>query len=215
MGDAQLTYDGVSYGSYLGNTYANMFTAHVRALIIDGVLNPVQWATGHGDGFTVPFSTRLNSAHGAYDTLLQFFKFCKASGPGKCAFAGGDPFTKYYALLARARVAPITVNGHKRQWVRLDTGCASALQWVTSRVPLQDCKPQVAIGLAEVSIPQTQTTVEIGRQTFPNVPTGLHDAPIFAGEAGLLGNALLSRFCRVTIDAKSHHLILETKRSAQ
>ena len=112
VGDAQLTYDGVSYGSYLGNTYANMFPTHVRALIIDGVLNPVQWATGHGDGFTVPFSTRLNSAHGAYDTLLQFFKYCKASGPGKCAFAGGDPFTKYYTLLARARAAPITVNGH-------------------------------------------------------------------------------------------------------
>ncbi len=112
VGDAQLTYDGVSYGSYLGNTYANLFPTHVRALIIDGVLNPVQWATGHRDGFTVPFSTRLNSAHGAYDTLLQFFKYCKASGPRKCAFAGGDPFTKYYTLLARARAAPITVNGH-------------------------------------------------------------------------------------------------------
>ena len=34
--DAQLTYDGVSYGSYLGDTYANMFPTHVRALIIDG-----------------------------------------------------------------------------------------------------------------------------------------------------------------------------------
>src|SRR5262249_46819033 len=65
---------------------------------------------GHRNGFTVPFSTRLNSAHGAYDTLLQFFKFCKAAGRGKCAFAGGDPFTKYYKLLARARKAPITLN---------------------------------------------------------------------------------------------------------
>src|SRR5690348_4764407 len=112
VGDARLTYDGVSYGSYLGNTYANLFPAHVRALIIDGVLNPVQWATGHGDGFTVPSYTRLNNAHGAYDTLLQFFKYCKAAGPGKCAFARGDPFTKYYTLLARARKAPITVHGH-------------------------------------------------------------------------------------------------------
>jgi len=112
VGDARLTYDGVSYGSYLGDTYANMFPTHVRALIIDGVLNPVQWATGHGDGFTVPFTTRLNSAHGAYGTLLQFFKYCKAAGPGKCAFAGGDPLTKYNTLLAHARAAPITLNGH-------------------------------------------------------------------------------------------------------
>lgn len=105
---------------------------------------------------------------------------------------------------------PITVNGHKRQWMRLDTGCASPLQWVTSRVCSHDCKPQVAIGLAEVSVPQTLTTVEIGQQKFANVPTGLHENAIFAGEAGLLGSGLLSRFSRVTIDARSRRLILET-----
>jgi len=27
---------------------------------------------------------------------------------------------------------PISVDGQKRQWVRLDTGCATAFQWVTS-----------------------------------------------------------------------------------
>ena len=104
---------------------------------------------------------------------------------------------------------PISVNGHTRQWVRLDTGCASSLQWVTSRVRSVDCKPQVAIGLSELSIPQTQTAVEIGSHAFANVPTGLHKDPIFAGEAGLLGNGLLSRFSRVTIDAKGRRLLLE------
>ena len=104
---------------------------------------------------------------------------------------------------------PIAVNGQKRQWVRLDTGCATPLQWVTSSVRFQDCSPKVAIGLAEVSIPQTETAVEIGNHKFESVPTGLHEQPIFAGEAGLLGNGLLSRFSRVTIDAKSRRLILE------
>ncbi len=106
---------------------------------------------------------------------------------------------------------PITVNGQKRQWVRLDTGCASALQWVTSRVRSQDCNPKVAIGLAEVSIPQTETTVAIGQQKFADVPTGLHEKPIFQGEAGLLGNGLLFRFSSITIDAKSGRLILEPR----
>ena len=104
---------------------------------------------------------------------------------------------------------PIAVNGQKRQWVRLDTGCATPLQWVTSSVRFQDCNPKVAIGLAEISIPQTETAVEIGKCKFENVPTGLHEQPIFAGEAGLLGNGLLCRFSRVTIDAKSRRLILE------
>ena len=109
---------------------------------------------------------------------------------------------------------PITVNDHKRQWVRLDTGCASPLQWVTSHVRSQECQPQVAIGLSELSIPQTKTTVEIGSHKFANVPTGLHENPIFAGEAGLLGNGLLSRFSRVTIDAKARRLILEPRPAA-
>ena len=46
VGDAQLTYAGVSYGSYLGVTYANLFPGRVRALVVDGVLDPIAWSTG-------------------------------------------------------------------------------------------------------------------------------------------------------------------------
>ena len=109
---------------------------------------------------------------------------------------------------------PISVNGHERQWVRLDTGCATALQWVSSVVPDQ-CTHQMAIGLAEISIPQTKTTVGIGKHQFEDVPTGLHDKAIFPGEAGLLGNGLLSRFSTITIDAKAGRLILKERGSLQ
>ena len=109
---------------------------------------------------------------------------------------------------------PIKVNGHERQWVRLDTGCATALQWVTSVVPDQ-CSHQMAIGLTEVSIPQAKTTVGIGAYQFEDVPTGLHATAIFPGEAGLLGNGLLSRFSTVTIDAKSGRVILKERHSGQ
>ena len=110
---------------------------------------------------------------------------------------------------------PIRVNGHKCQWVRLDTGCATALQWVTSDVRPEQCGRKMAIGLAEISIPQTETTVGIGEHEFEKVPTGLHERAIFPGEAGLLGNDLLSRFSTVTIDAKAARLILEKRRSAE
>ncbi|HVY69380.1 MAG TPA: retropepsin-like aspartic protease [Verrucomicrobiae bacterium] len=105
---------------------------------------------------------------------------------------------------------PIRVDGHGRQWVRLDTGCATALQWVAPEAPAQ-CSRQVAVGLAALSIPQAQTTVRIGASNFENVPTGLHETPIFPGEAGLLGNGLLSRFSAVTIDAKARRLILKRR----
>ena len=107
---------------------------------------------------------------------------------------------------------PISVNGHKQQWVRLDTGCATALQWVTSDMRPEQCGRKMAIGLAEISIPQAVTTVGIGGHEFDKVPTGLHDTAIFPGEAGLLGNALLSRFSTVTIDAKAGRLILGERR---
>jgi Aspartyl protease len=107
---------------------------------------------------------------------------------------------------------PISVNGHKHQWVRLDTGCATALQWVTSDVRPEQCARRMAIGLVEISIPQTETTVGLGKHEFEKVPTGLHDEAIFPGEAGLLGNGLLSRFSTVTIDAKAGRLMLGKRR---
>jgi hypothetical protein len=105
--------------------------------------------------------------------------------------------------------ASIGVNGGPSQWVRLDTGCASALQLVTAAVHPEECSRRIAIGLAAVSIAQTSTTVRLGKLTFADVPTGIHTNEIFAGESGLLGNGLLSRFRQVTIDTGKHRLVLE------
>jgi len=70
------------------------------------------------------------------------------------------------------------------------------------------CNPKVAIGLAELSIPQAQTIVEIGRQKFDNVATGLHEQPIFVAKPASRQRPPFP-FSRVTIDAKSCRLILE------
>jgi pimeloyl-ACP methyl ester carboxylesterase len=40
LGDSKLTYIGASYGTYLGAIYASMFPTHVRALVLDGAVNP-------------------------------------------------------------------------------------------------------------------------------------------------------------------------------
>ena len=100
LGDAQLTYAGVSYGSYLGVTYANMFPDRVRALVVDGVLDPIAWSTGRGgEAATLPFSTRLHSDVGAQATLNEFFRLCDAGG-SRCAFSGGAA-ARYAALAQR------------------------------------------------------------------------------------------------------------------
>lgn len=105
------------------------------------------------------------------------------------------------------RVA-VNVNGGKSQWVRVDTGCATAFQWVTSKERAERCTSKLAVGLAALSIPQTMTGVRIGNHYLDTVPTGLHRKAIFPGESGLLGNGLLAQFGAVTIDARAGRLFL-------
>jgi pimeloyl-ACP methyl ester carboxylesterase len=107
LGDSRLNFYGASYGSYLGIVYANLFPGKVRALVIDSIVDPVDWATGHGDGFTVPVFTREGSDQGTYSTMRQFLSHCDRAGP-RCAFSRGDPAEKWDILLARARRAPMT-----------------------------------------------------------------------------------------------------------
>jgi pimeloyl-ACP methyl ester carboxylesterase len=108
LGDRKLTYLGYSYGSLLGQNYANLFPSRVRALVIDGVVDPVAWATGHGrEGRTVPVGTRIGSADGAARTLGEFFRLCDAAGPA-CAFSG-HASRRYAALAQRLRGNPATI----------------------------------------------------------------------------------------------------------
>jgi pimeloyl-ACP methyl ester carboxylesterase len=109
VGDEMLTYAGFSYGSYLGVTYANLFPDKVRALVVDGVLDPIAWSTGEpGQGDTLPFSTRLRSDAGALDTLGQFFLLCDA-GAANCAFAP-DSANRFAALYASLLENPLVIT---------------------------------------------------------------------------------------------------------
>lgn len=106
VGDQQLTYYGVSYGSYLGTTYANLFPERVRAVGVDSVLDPIAWAN---EGGTIPFSTRLRSDRSAMATLTEFFRLCDEAGP-RCSF-GPDAGARFEALAGRLRQAPVVFPG--------------------------------------------------------------------------------------------------------
>jgi pimeloyl-ACP methyl ester carboxylesterase len=105
VGDERLTFAGVSYGSYLGLTYANLFPDRVRAVVLDGVVDPVAWSTGAGDeAARLPFSNRLLSHVGTQATLEEFFRLCDAAGPA-CAFAPASK-QRFAALMAKYREGP-------------------------------------------------------------------------------------------------------------
>lgn len=126
VGDEGLTYAGFSYGSYLGVTYANLFPTHVRALVVDGVLDPIAWATGvDGEARTVPFSTRLLSAMGAMASLDEFFRLCDAAGDA-CAFAPHSA-DRFQHLADRLEHGPAIIQGLKFDYSALIANTLGAM----------------------------------------------------------------------------------------
>ncbi len=88
VGEEQLNYYGISYGSQLGTTYAAMFPDRIRSMIVDAVLDPEAWTVGHGDAATRPFSERLASGYGAWQSLTAAFAECDRAGKQACPLAG-------------------------------------------------------------------------------------------------------------------------------
>lgn len=106
-----------------------------------------------------------------------------------------------------ALCVPVRIAGNPPQWVRLDTGCDSALEWAAGLAGAPRTRDK-SIALASAPPRGMQTDVQLGNHSVSRVRVGLHDRQIFSGEAGLLGNALLRQF-RVTIDTTNRRLILE------
>ena len=92
VGDRKLTYLGFSYGSYLGNTYANLFPGNVRVLVIDGALDPRLWSSGW----------QIKSDRVAtQEEFDEFLRLCREAGPA-CAFGDGRRTAKRCQAPARA-----------------------------------------------------------------------------------------------------------------
>jgi len=112
LGEQQLNFLGISYGTYLAATYAAMFPTRVRAVIADGVLNPVSWATGRGDRDRLPFSTRLGSGVGAWEALTSAFAECDRVSKSRCVLSGHST-EKWERIIAKLRRGPVSIDGGK------------------------------------------------------------------------------------------------------
>ena len=76
LGDDALTYVGYSYGTVLGATYGKLFPDNVRALVLDGTVDPRVWL-GDADGRL--FGERLRQAEGDAETYGEFVRLCGKS----------------------------------------------------------------------------------------------------------------------------------------
>jgi pimeloyl-ACP methyl ester carboxylesterase len=108
VGDEDLTYAGYSYGTYLGATFANLFPHHVRALILDGVVDAPAYTKGRQPSTSF---VRQNSHLGSSATLKEFFRLCELAG-SRCAFGiHGQPSRKFTTLTRRLLRQPLTLPG--------------------------------------------------------------------------------------------------------
>jgi pimeloyl-ACP methyl ester carboxylesterase len=100
LGDTGLTYMGQSYGTLIGETYAEMFPTHVRAMVLDSVIDP-----------SISFNDfTLGQAKGFELVLNDFFSWCAAAS--SCAWhTTSDPTTALLAQIAQARTAPAAAGG--------------------------------------------------------------------------------------------------------
>ena len=92
LGDDRLTYIGHSYGTLLGETYAELYPTHVRAMVLDGVIDPsismVQMVSDQAVGF---------------ETVLDdFFTWCAGSSFCPWRPSGGSEGA-LLALIASSR----------------------------------------------------------------------------------------------------------------
>lgn len=111
QGDEQLNYIGISYGTYLGATYAAMFPDRVRTMVLDGVLDPVAWATGTpATGGTQPFSRRVGSGDGSWTAMKSALAECDRVGRARCAFAG-DSLDKWKQITRSLETEPFDIGG--------------------------------------------------------------------------------------------------------
>jgi len=106
-----------------------MFPDQVRAMIVDGVLDPVAWSTGRGgQALTQPFSTRLKSHLGAYDALTTAFDACDRVGRPRCAFAN-DANDKWRRMVRKLQKGPVTLDFGRFYYQDLVSGALGGLYW--------------------------------------------------------------------------------------
>ena len=99
LGEEKITFFGFSYGSELGTTWATMFPETVRAIVVDGAVDPNASSTEEG----------MNQAKGFEGQLATFLKQC--SEKSTCEFHnGGKAEAAFDKLVLDLDAQPLEVS---------------------------------------------------------------------------------------------------------
>ena len=154
VGDERLSYVGFSYGTSLGATYANLFPDKVRALVLDGAVDPSTGVDGTGE--------QQGGSYGDQDFRESFDRFAQACAAAESCSAGPDATKLLNEVRAKVEQAPIAAptveaeDGRKLTIGLFETAVASALydaaSWPFLAVGLRDAAAgdgSAMVGLAD------------------------------------------------------------------
>lgn len=135
LGDAQLTYLGYSYGTRLGAAYAEAFPDNVRAMVLDGAVDPTQ----------SPAEQLIAQGRGFQQAFDAFARWCTQQ-PIACPL-GQDPTraTEAFQALTRPLIdRPVPVGTRQLSYNDAITGTVQALY-------LAEAWPLLRQGLANLA----------------------------------------------------------------
>ena len=110
VGDPVMNYYGISYGTGIGEVYANLFPRKVGHMLLDASLDPVIWASSDG---ALPVQLRDGAAQAAAKGMNGFLTLCGQVSTSACAFSAGSPAAtraKWNTLLGRLLRHPVTIG---------------------------------------------------------------------------------------------------------
>ena len=120
LGENALTYLGKSYGTYLGASYAQQFPSKVRALVLDGAVDPK--ASG--------LQLDVTQAAGFESAFSQFAAWCASQQGCPLGTSPSGAEAKVADLLSAATAHPLTNllgDGQPANGAMLQTGIEAAL----------------------------------------------------------------------------------------
>jgi pimeloyl-ACP methyl ester carboxylesterase len=135
LGDSKLTYLGFSYGTFIGTMYAHLFPTHVRAMVLDGAVDPAL-TTEQED---------LQQAEGFETDLGDFLSWCQQQGAGCPLDQAGGAQASFERALERLQEGPVPAGQDHRS---VDSGLG--LYGLAEGLYSTQTWPQLADALAGV-----------------------------------------------------------------
>ena len=173
LGESRLSFLGKSYGTFLGAWYAQLFPRRVRALVLDGAVDPA----------TPSLQADITQAEGFQGAFRSFAAWCLAApgcplqetagataGQGVSAGSVNAAAARLYGLVVRANSVPLASrlgDGQVADGAMLLNGVAAALY-------SKSFWPDLKTGLAEAFAGDGTVLVQLANLLLERNPNGTY-----------------------------------------